>query len=243
RLRREFNVSLIVTAPSIVYETEQAGGVREKIYSPVQFPEDHSFLKVYEPWVMLKIITPETYIGDIVQILHTHEGVMGASHTFGNRRISCEVEMPLRELMRNFFDELKRVSSGFASFSYNITEMREADIVRLDVLVAEEVQSAFSVIVPRIRAHEEAKKLVERLYDILPKQLFAVKIQARGLGRILSSKTLPALKKDVTGYLYGGDITRKRKLWEKQKKGKKKLKARGKMEIPHDVFLKMVKRE
>ena len=121
--------------------------------------------------------------------------------------------------------------------------MRTADVVRLDMLVAEEAVAAFSQIVPRAKVEDEAKRAVERLYDILPRQLFPVKIQAHGLGRIISSKTLPALKKDVTGYLYGGDITRKRKLWEKQKKGKKKLQARGTVEIPHDVFLKMVRKD
>ena len=243
RLKREFNVSLVVTSPSIVYEIEKVDGSREKIYSPAQLPEEHTFSKIYEPWTILTIITPQNYVGEIVQILHRHEGIMGKTHTFGDSRISFEVEMPLRELMRNFFDELKRVSSGFASFSYRIIDTREADIVKLEVLVAEEVQPAFSTIVPRLRVEEDAKKLVERLYDVLPRQLFPIKIQAKGMGRILSSKTLSALKKDVTGYLYGGDITRKRKLWEKQKKGKKKLEARGKVEIPHDVFLKMIKRE
>ncbi len=243
RLKREFRVPLIVTSPSIVYEIDRPNGKREKIYSPSQLPDEHSFSKIYEPWALLTIITPQAYIGDIVQTLHKHEGIMGETHSFGNDRVSFEVDMPLRELMRNFFDELKRVSSGFASFSYAITDMREADIVRLEVLVAEEVQPAFSTIVPRARVEEDGKKLVARLYELLPKQLFPIKIQARGLGRILSSKTLPALKKDVTGYLYGGDITRKRKLWEKQKKGKKKLQARGSVEIPHGVFLKMVKRE
>ncbi|MBI2109276.1 MAG: elongation factor 4 [Parcubacteria group bacterium] len=243
RLKREFNVSLIVTAPSIVYEIERIDGGREKIYSASQLPEEHTFTKIYEPWARLTIITPQNYVGDIVQILHKHEGVMGETHTFGDSRVSFEVEMPLRELMRNFFDELKRVSSGFASFSYKIADVRGADIVKLEMLVAEEMQPAFSTIVPRARAQEDAKKLTDRLYTLLPRQLFPIKIQAKGMGRILSSKTLPALKKDVTGYLYGGDITRKRKLWEKQKKGKKKLQARGTVEIPHDVFLKMVKRE
>jgi GTP-binding protein LepA len=121
--------------------------------------------------------------------------------------------------------------------------MKEADVVRLDVLVAEEIVPAFSQVIPRARIYDEAKKIVKRLHAVLPRQLFAVKIQARGLGKIISSETLSALKKNVTGHLYGGDITRKRKLWEKQKKGKKKLKERGKVDIPHDVFLKMIKND
>ena len=136
--------------------------------------------------------------------------------------------MPLRELMRNFFDELKSNSSGFASLSYEFSEMRKADVVRLDILVAEEVVSAFSRVVSKRRVEESATESVEKLAAVLPRQLFVVKIQGKALGRILSSQTLKALRKDVTGYLYGGDITRKMKLREKQKRGKKKMLSRGK---------------
>jgi GTP-binding protein LepA len=150
-------------------------------------------------------------------------------------------EMPLRELMRGFFDRLKSVSSGFASLSYEFLEMRDAQVVRLDVLVAEEIVPAFSRIVSRRRLEEEAKALVTKLHETLPKQLFVVKIQAKGDGRIIASKTLSAIRKDVTGYLYGGDVTRKKKLLEKQKKGKERRAAHAKVNIPQDVFLKMVK--
>ncbi len=243
RLKREHGLTLIVTTPSIAYEIlYEKDGQKEIIYSPAQFPDHGAYIEAFEPWVELNIITPIQFIGEITQVLYAHEAVVGASTSFLGERIKIDAEMPLRELVRNFFDELKRVSSGYASFSYKEVGSRRADVARLDILVAEERVSAFSEIVPRTKVHEEAKKMVERLHDILPKQLFAVKIQAQGLGRIVSSKTLSAFKKDVTGYLYGGDITRKRKLWEKQKKGKKKLQARGKIEIPHDVFLKMVKR-
>jgi GTP-binding protein LepA len=143
--------------------------------------------------------------------------------------------------MRNFFDNLKSVSSGFASLAYEIIGLREADVARLDILVAGEVVPAFSRVVSRRRIERDAEEMVEKLHQILPKQLFTVKIQGRGLGRIISSRSLSAMKKDVTGYLYGGDISRKKKLWEKQKKGKKKLQARGSVDIPHEVFLKMVR--
>ncbi|OGG71581.1 hypothetical protein A3A35_01795 [Candidatus Kaiserbacteria bacterium RIFCSPLOWO2_01_FULL_51_21] len=151
--------------------------------------------------------------------------------------------MPLRELMRNFFDRLKSVSSGYASLSYEPAERRDAQVARLDILVADEVVPAFSRIIGATQAQEEAEAAVERLEKILPRQLFAVKIQARALGRILASRRLPALKKDVTGYLYGGDITRKRKLWEKQKRGKKKMQQEGKVHIPHNVFLSMLRHD
>ena len=148
--------------------------------------------------------------------------------------------MPLRELMRNFFDKLKNVSSGYASLSYEIAEMRSADVSRLDVFVAEELVPAFSRVVGVRRIETDAKAVVEKLYKTLPRQLFVTKIQAKAMGRFISSRTLSALKKDVTGYLYGGDITRKMKLREKQKKGKKRMLARGKVNIPQEVFMKMI---
>jgi len=241
RLRREFGLELIVTTPSIVYEVLHANNTREKIFSPAQFPEAGSFVAVYEPWADIAIISPRTYVGDIMQLLFRHEGLLGESSSFSNDRVKIEARVPLRELMRGFFDELKSVSSGYASLSYSIRGMEKADVIRLDILVADEKIGAFTQVVSKSRVYDEAKRIVERLYAVLPKQLFSVKIQGRALGRILSSKTLSAIKKDVTGHLYGGDITRKRKLWEKQKKGKKKMKERGKVTIPHEVFLKMIK--
>jgi len=243
RLKREFDLELIMTTPSITYEVEHTNGKREPIYSPVLFPDDGVVKKVYEQWVTGKIITPPTYVGSIMQILFEHEAVVGESELFGDERTAIGFEMPLRELMRNFFDELKRVSSGFASLSYELSGMKEADVVRLDILVADEVVPAFSRVISRRKTQHEAEATVERLFGVLPRQLFVVKIQGKALGRILSSRTLSALKKDVTGYLYGGDITRKMKLREKQKRGKKKMKERGKVNIPHDVFLKMMKGE
>ena len=243
RLKREFNLALIVTAPSIVYEVLYTNGTKKQIYSPTQFPDDGVLKTVYEPWVRVSIITPRQYLGNIIQLLYTHEARVGDSQSSIGDRVKLEAGIPLRELMRGFFDELKSASSGYASFSYEAEGLQEALVTRLDILVADEIVAAFSQVVAKHRVHEEAKRTVERLYKILPRQLFVVKIQGRALGRILSSKTISALKKDVTGYLYGGDITRKRKLWEKQKKGKKKMKERGKINIPHEVFLKMVKME
>jgi len=149
--------------------------------------------------------------------------------------------MPLRELMRGFFDRLKSISSGFASLSYELIGMRTADVVRLDILVAEEPVPAFARIVSRRRVDHEAEAMVEKLENLLPRQLFELKIQARTMGRIIASRRKSAMRKDVTGYLYGGDITRKMKLREKQKKGKKRMLARGTVEIPPDVFLKVVR--
>lgn len=243
RLRREFDLTLTVTTPSITYEVQKRGGTAEVVYTPSKFPEYGDVESVREPWVNVDLIAPGDYMSALTQLLFEHEGVLGETESFKDGRILLKTEMPLRELMRSFFDRLKSATSGYASLSYEIGELRPADVVRLDVLVAEELVPAFSRIVSRRRVEEEAKAAVERLHSILPRQLFATKIQAKALGRIISSKTLPALKKDVTGHLYGGDITRKRKLWEKQKKGKKRLLERGKVNIPQDVFLKMMRRD
>lgn len=243
RLRREFNLNLIVTIPSITYEILHRNGKREVVYSPSLFPDDNTVEKVYEPWAKVKIITPSQYLGAIMQKLFDHEAIVGEAETFGDNRASVSVDMPLRELMRNFFDELKSVSSGYASISYEMGELKEADVVRLDILVADEPVQAFSKVVSRKRVEEEAESSVEKLYNILPRQMFTAKIQGKALGRIISSRTITAMKKNVTAHMYGGDITRKMKLREKQKKGKKKMKEIGKVNIPQEVFLKMMRSE
>ncbi|MBI2617971.1 elongation factor 4 [Candidatus Kaiserbacteria bacterium] len=243
RLRREFNLELVVTTPSITYEVVRRNGEHKKIYSATQFPEHNTFEKILEPWVKIEIIVPPEYIGTIMPLLFQHEAVVGDSENFGDNRTRIHARMPLRELMRNFFDKLKNASSGFASILYNLEGLLEADVVRLDILVAEELVPAFSRVVSRARLDEEAENMVERLYSLIPRQQVIVKIQARALGRILASRKLSALRKDVTGYLYGGDVTRKKKLWEKQKKGKKRMQQHAKVNIPQDVFLKVMRGE
>jgi GTP-binding protein LepA len=249
RLRREFNLKLIITTPSITYEVlmknpstgSGQAGKRVKVYSPYHFPDDANIEKVFEPWVDIKIITPANYIGPIMQLLFDHEAEVGETENFGDNRSAVSIKMPLRELMRNFFDELKSVSSGYGSISYKVGEMREANVTRLDILVADEIIPAFSKVISKKRAETEAESSVEKLEKILPRQMFTLKIQGQALGRIISSRTLSGMKKDVTQHMYGGDITRKMKLREKQKKGKKKMKERGRVNIPQDVFLKMMR--
>ncbi len=241
RLKREFNLELVITTPSITYEVVNKQGKKEKIYSPYFFPDDGNIESISEPWVDVKIISPSTYIGAIMQLLFDHEAEVGETENFGDNRSSVGVKMPLRELMRNFFDELKSVSSGYASISYELSEMRDANVTRLDIIVADEVVPAFSRVVSKKRVEEEAEKAVEKLHGILPRQMFSLKIQGKALGRIISSRSMSGMKKDVTQHMYGGDITRKMKLREKQKKGKKKMKERGRVNIPQDVFLKMMR--
>jgi GTP-binding protein LepA len=243
RLRRESNISLIVTTPTITYQVETKSGKRVAVYSPPLFPDHGDVARVWEPYVEAEILLPAQFLGALVPLLYEHEAATQSTEAFGEERLMLKVSMPLRELMRNFFDKVKSASSGYASISYEIGELRPAEVTRLDILVADEPVPAFTRVVATRRAYEEAVAAVEKLYKILPRQMFVTKIQGTALGRILASKTLSALKKDVTQHMYGGDITRKMKLREKQKKGKSKMKERGKVNIPEDVFMKMVRSE
>ncbi len=241
RLRREFDLRLVVTQPTTLYEITKTNGQIEEIYSPAKFPDDGTAKRVREMWADITLITPSEYMGGISQLLYDHEAKTGDTLTMPDGKMEVRAEMPLRELMRGFFDKLKSVSSGFASLGYKLTGLREADVVRLDILVAEEAVPAFARIVSRRRVNAEAEQLVEKLEQLLPRQMFELKIQALSSGRIIASRRKSAMRKDVTQHMYGGDITRKMKLREKQKKGKKKMLARGRVDIPHDVFLKVVR--
>jgi GTP-binding protein LepA len=249
RLKREFDLPLIITLPSIqykvVYKTHGANGQNKEeiIYTPSLFPESHLIQSVREPWIKATVITPPEYLGSILTLLYEHEAEVGETENFGDARTAISFEMPLRELMRGFFDKLKGVTSGFGSISYELVGEREADVVRLDVLVADEPVPAFAKVVSRRQVEEEAESAVEKLHKVLPRQMFSFKIQGRAMGRIISSRSMSGMKKDVTQHMYGGDITRKMKLREKQKKGKKKMQARGKVNIPQDVFLKMMRQD
>ncbi len=241
RLKREFNLSLIIATPSISYTVENSRtGEREVIYSPHLFPDETKNYRIWEPWVSARVIVPPSYVGNVMKIFNDHEVVVLAVETWGTDRTLLTVELPLRELMRNFFDELKSVSSGYASFSYSLLPEREAEVMKLEVLVNEEVIPAFTRVVARRKLDHEAQDVAERLKNLLPRQLIAIKIQARGGGRIVAARSISAMRKDVTDYLYGGDITRKMKLREKQKKGKKKMQSLGSVSIPEEVFLKMI---
>jgi GTP-binding protein LepA len=243
RLKREFNLDLVVTNPSITYKIIYKNGKEEMIYSPSLFPEDNTVEQVLEPWVKVKIITPAKYLGEIMQSLYDHEAVVGDSEVFGDTRTSVSLTMPLRELMRNYFNELKSLTSGYASISYEIEGMKVADVVRLDVLVADEIVPAFCRVVSRRRVELEAEEAVEKLFKILPRQMFTFKVQGKAMGRIISSRSLSGMKKNVTAHMYGGDITRKMKLRERQKEGKKRMQDRGTVNIPQDVFIKMIRND
>lgn len=245
RLNREFDLELIVTMPSITYKVVLRNGKEEVIYSPHLFPDDGNITKVFEPWIHVKIIAPSLYTSSLMPFLYDHEAEVGTTENFGDSRSSISLAMPLRELMRNFFDDMKSITSGYASISYEMGEYREADVVRLDIVVADEIMPAFTRIVSRRRIEEEARAQVERLQKVIPRQQFAFKIQGKALGRIIASEAVSAFRKDVLMHgskvVGGGDISRKKKLLEKQKKGKKRMQANAKINISHDVFLKMMR--
>ncbi|PIQ68152.1 MAG: elongation factor 4 [Candidatus Taylorbacteria bacterium CG11_big_fil_rev_8_21_14_0_20_46_11] len=246
RLHREFNLTLVVTTPSITYEVVTKQGKREVVYSAARFPEYGEVMEVHEPWVEVRIITPAEYIEKLMPMLYEHEAFLKVTENFGDHRHLLIIEMPLRELMRGFFDDVKSSSSGFASLSYSILELRKADVVKLEILVAEEIVQAFSRIVSRKRVEMEAESAVEKLSAILPRQMFATKVQGQALGRIMSSRTVRPMQKTLGDFgKNGGDRTRKMKLWQNQKEGKKRLKEQGvgKVRIPHEVFLKMVRKD
>lgn len=244
RLRREYDLELIVTLPSIAYTIFRKGiEESEIVYTPIAFPDDGSVVRVLEPWVLVRIIVPADYLSPIMPLVYDHEAEIIDTANFGHGRSEIAMVMPLRELMRGFFDKLKSASSGYASIAYEFAEYREADVVRMDILINNDIVPAFCRIISRRRVEQEARQSVETLKEHMPRQQINIKIQARALGRIIAAESVNAFRKDVTQHMYGGDITRRMKLWEKQKKGKKKMQESGKVNIPHEVFLKMIRNE
>ena len=240
RLNREYNMQLTVTSPSVQFEVLTKKGEMVDAYTAIQFPDYGDVDTAYEPWVNASVIAPAEHVGTINRLLFEHEGQIGNTEILGSRT-RIHFEMPLRELYRNFFDELKSGTSGYASLSYEPGGMKEGQVTRLDVIVGDEVIPALSKVVSIARVETEANEIVSRLHELLPRQQVAMKVQGRALGRIIASKALKAFRKDVTAGLYGGDITRKRKVLERQKKGKKRLKENARVNIPHDTFIKMMK--
>jgi GTP-binding protein LepA len=241
RLRREFGLSITVTSPSVAYVVKHDDKGEERVYTPSRFPDHGAQVSVFEPWVLLSIMTPPEHVGAVSQLLVQHEAITGETEQQVSGRMRVFAEMPLRELMRNFVDKLTSATSGYASVSYEHIGDRPADVARVDVLVAEEPVPALARVVSARRIEEESRAVVERLRELLPAQQFVLKIQAKARGRIIASERIAARRKDVTGYLYGGDVTRKMKLLEKQKKGKKRLASMGKVRIPQDVYMRIMR--
>ncbi|OGZ99924.1 MAG: elongation factor 4 [Candidatus Sungbacteria bacterium RIFCSPHIGHO2_02_FULL_41_12b] len=242
RLKREYGLSLVFTTPSVAYLVAVKDGKESYVYSPSLMPEEHEITSLKEPWVKLEIITPQKFLGGVMGLLRLTRGSYVSQEYFGSGRLLIVYGAPLKDILVDFFDKLKSVTEGYGSLGYELLDYRVSDLSRLDILVAGEPERAFSQMVPKEDVYNEGRSMVQKLKEILPKQLFTVSLQAAVSGKIIARETIPAMKKDVTGYLYGGDRTRKMKLWKKQKRGKERLKAGGRVEIPPDVFLKMLKR-
>jgi len=242
RLRREFGLNLIVTSPAVEYNVFLKNKKKVLIRSAFELTEKLQIEKIEEPVSQVNIITPIKYMGDIMDLLHKSRGVHMRTDYLSTTVVQLIYKVPLAEIITDFYDQLKGVSSGYASMGYKSTEPQISDLVRLNILIAGDIVEPFSRIVPRSRAYSIGKSMVEKLKNVIPKQLFEVSLQAALGGKIIARETIRALRKDVTGYLYGGDVTRKMKLLKKQKKGKKKMKKMGKVNIPHEVFLEMLKK-
>ncbi|MDO5296259.1 MAG: translation elongation factor 4 [bacterium] len=245
RLEREFNLELIATAPSViytVYDKQDKTGKGRRIQNPSDFPTEGQY-RIEEPIVKASIITPEDYVGQIMDLCQNRRGTfLGMEYPYTNRAM-LTYELPLAEIITDFFDQLKSRTRGYASFDYEITGVRESDLVRLDILVHGEKVDALSIIVHRERAYEAGRDLVEKLKEVIPRQLFEVPVQATLGGKILARSTVKAMRKNVLAKCYGGDITRKRKLLEKQKEGKKRMKRIGNVELPQEAFLAVLRND
>jgi len=243
RLDREFSLSPTITTPSVVYELYLKDQTEPMtLYSPIDMPDPSTIEKIAEPYVKLEIVTPAEYLGGVMELVGKARSTYKNTQYLDEERVLLTFEAPLTEVIVNFHNDLKSVSSGFASLNYELIGYRVSDLVRLDILVAEEKVDAFSRIVPKERAHSEGKNAVEKLKEAIPRQNFMIALQAAIGGKVIARETIKAFRKDVTSGLYGGDITRKRKLLEKQRKGKKKMKSIGKVDIPGEAFLSVLKK-
>ncbi len=244
RLKREFNLKLIISTPSVNYKIKSLQSGKElSIHSASELSETEKY-EIQEPWVKLEILTPPKYLSNIMELATQYRGELGETMLLTENLLILKYNIPLAEIVTDFYDKLKSASSGFASMNYEIGDYKKGNLFKLDILIAEKVIGAFSRILPEEKIYPTGRALVKKLKELIPAQLFPVAIQASTKGRIIARETIKALKKDVTGYLYGGDRTRKMKLWQKQKKGKKKMKELGKgtVDIPSQVFFEILKK-
>ncbi|MCX8059942.1 MAG: translation elongation factor 4 [Aquificaceae bacterium] len=242
RLEREYGVSIVTTAPSVIYRVRLKNRQTLEVRNPSELPENWGLIEVLEePFVLLTVITPKDYVGSIINLCQEKRGEQKRFIYLDPNTVLLEYEMPLSEVIMDFHDKIKGVSKGYASYDYEFIGFREQDLVRLSVFINNEQVDALSFIVHRDKAYRRARQLVEKLKEVIPRQLFEVKVQA-GIGtKIIASERIPPLRANVTAKCYGGDITRKKKLLEKQKEGKKRLKQFGKVELPQEAFLTVLK--
>ncbi len=242
RLTREYGLDLVLTAPSVEYKIKMKNGETKTIHTPAEYPDPSIMESIEEPWVDVEILVPQKYIGGILELITGRRGIYKNMDYLSNDRVLMTAEMPLANIIIDFYDKLKSISSGYASLSYEMIDFRPGDLLKLDILVAGEKVDALSMIVHRDIAEAEGRSLVTKLKTLIPRQQFEIAIQAAIGGKIVARETISAVRKDVTKGLYGGDVTRKMKLLEKQKKGKKRLKRIGSVDIPQEAFLAILKK-
>jgi GTP-binding protein LepA len=242
RLEREYNLDLIVTAPSVSYEVKNTKGEVTRISNPGELPDPSQIDEIREPWMKIEILVPKDYVGAIMKLVQERRGLSKNMIYLDEQRVNLIYEIPLASIVVDFYDELKSVSSGYASMSYEFIEFRAGDLVRLDILVHGERIDALSIIIHRTEAQYHGGVVCKRLKEIIPKAQFEIPLQAAIGAKVIARETIGAYRKDVTGYLYGGDVSRKNKLLDKQKKGKKRMKMFGKVEVPQKAFLAVLKK-
>ncbi len=240
RLVREFNLDLIATAPSVIYRIHLTDGAMLELHNPADMPDPQKIDRIEEPWIEASILVPDDYLGAVLKLCEDRRGRQ-INLTYAGSRAMVVYNLPLNEVVFDFYDRLKSVTRGYASFDYHITGYEEGDLVKMSVLVNEEPVDALSIIVHRARAEARGRGMVEKLKDLIPRHLFKIPIQAAIGGKVIARETISAMRKDVTAKCYGGDITRKRKLLDKQKAGKKKMRSFGRVDIPQDAFIAALK--
>ncbi|RVC59886.1 hypothetical protein EN779_14910 [Mesorhizobium sp. M4B.F.Ca.ET.088.02.2.1] len=240
RLEREFNLDLIATAPSVVYRMNLNDGTLKELHNPADMPDVVKIASIEEPWIRATILTPDDYLGGILKLCQDRRGIQ-ADLSYVGKRAMLTYDLPLNEVVFDFYDRLKSISKGYASFDYHLTDYREGDLVKMSILVNDEPVDALSMLVHRTAAEKRGRQMCEKLKELIPQHLFKIPIQAAIGGRIIARETVSALRKDVTAKCYGGDVSRKRKLLDKQKEGKKRMRQFGKVDIPQEAFIQALK--
>ncbi|MEO3386566.1 translation elongation factor 4 [Mesorhizobium sp. CAU 1741] len=240
RLEREFDLDLIATAPSVVYKLNMTDGTAIELHNPADMPDVVKIAEIEEPWIRATILTPDDYLGSILKLCQERRGLQ-IDLSYVGKRAMVTYDLPLNEVVFDFYDRLKSISKGYASFDYQLTDYREGDLVKMSILVNDEPVDALSMLVHRSAAEKRGRVMCEKLKELIPKHMFKIPIQAAIGGKVIARETISALRKDVTAKCYGGDVTRKRKLLEKQKEGKKRMRQFGKVEIPQAAFIEALK--
>ena len=241
RIEREFKIDMIATSPSVIYEVTKTNGEKIQVDSPAKMPEKVNIKEITEPYIKASIFSPEKYIGPIMELCQSKRGTYLGLEYIDKTRVNIIYELPLSEIVYDFFNKLKSATKGYASFDYEVIGDKPSDLVKMDILLNGEVVDALSIIVHKDFAYQRGKTITENLKKIIPRQMFEVPVQAAIGNKVIARETVKAMRKDVLAKCYGGDVSRKRKLLEKQKEGKKKMKMIGSVELPSEAFLSILK--